>query len=297
MAGRLLFGDNVEAMKCIAPASVDLTYLDPPFATGRDFGAYDDRWPWDARAGEALVSLPMAAGKVINLAMFVPTPPPKAYLVKLAEQIVAARRVTRPNGTIVIHIDERCQHFVRLLAEVLVAPAIWSDTAIWRYRRWPTKARRLQRMHDVLIFFAPKKGRTFHTLYGLEDIADSTLKTFGRRKQRADFSQGKRRPGIEDVLTEGPPLSDVWEVGVIAPQGKERTGYPTQKPEALLERVIKSASNEGDTVLDPFSGSGTTLAVAERLNRNWIGIDSGAEAISTIERRLAVKAELVRGAA
>jgi DNA modification methylase len=91
---------------------------------------------------------------------------------------------------------------------------------------------------------------------------------------------------VEDVDTEGPPLSDVWDVGVIAAIGRERTGYPTQKPEALLERAIRSSTNEGDLVLDPFCGSGTALAVAERLGRRWLGIDVAPIAVELTKKRL-----------
>jgi site-specific DNA-methyltransferase (adenine-specific) len=143
-------------------------------------------------------------------------------------------------------------------------------------------------MHDVLLFYtrAPSTIHTFHTLYGYEDLAESTKKTFGTKKQRADFSAGHRKPGLTDEETLGPPLSDVWEIGVIAAKGKERLGYPTQKPEALLERIILAASNEGDLVLDPFCGSGTTLGVAERLGRKWIGIDRSMESRRTVEERM-----------
>jgi hypothetical protein len=123
-------------------------------------------------------------------------------------------------------------------------------------------------------------------LYGYEKLAESTLKTFGTKKQHADFSSGHRKPSTVEEESAGPPLSDVWEVGVIAPISKERLGYPTQKPEALLERVIKASSNEGDVVLDPFCGCGTAVAVAERLGRKWIGIDITHLAINLIKRRI-----------
>lgn len=293
-AGRLYHGDNVAVMASLDPASVQLTYLDPPFATGKNFGAYDDRWPWDARATRAERTLPKAAVALLDFNEALTSKAPRAYLARLGEQIKAARRVTSRDGTIVVHVDERYHHLIRSLAEVLVAPAVWINTVIWRYRRWPTKAKCFQKMHDVLMFFGPEdpKRRAFETLYGYEDLAESTLQSFGRKKQRADFSRGARRPGLDDHETLGPPLSDVWEVGLIAPSGKERRGYPTQKPEALLERVVRAWSAEGDLVLDAFTGSGTTLAVAERLKRRWIGIDSSAQAIATVERRLNVKAIL-----
>src|SRR5581483_7778057 len=96
---------------------------------------------------------------------------------------------------------------------------------------------------------------------------------FGDKKQVADFSSGRRKPSVREETTQGPPMSDVWEVSVIAPIGKERLGYPTQKPEALLERVIRASSDPGMTVLDPYCGSGTTLAVAAKLGRRYLGID------------------------
>jgi hypothetical protein len=127
---------------------------------------------------------------------------------------------------------------------------------------------------------------TFHSLYGYESLAESTRRTFGTQKQRADFSSGHRKPGTEHTETPGPPLSDVWEVGVIAAIGRERLGYPTQKPEALLERVILTASNAGDVVLDPFCGSGTAIAVAHKLGRRWIGMDITHLATSLVKHRL-----------
>jgi site-specific DNA-methyltransferase (adenine-specific) len=152
-------------------------------------------------------------------------------------------------------------------------------------------------MHDVLLFYtaSPDNQHTFHTLYGYEKLAPSTLKTFGTKKQRADFSSGHRKPGVEEEETQGPPLSDTWEVGVIAASGRERTGYPTQKPEALLERVLRASSNEGDLVLDPFCGCGTTLAVAHKLARRFIGIDAAPHAIDICRKRLASAAVEVRG--
>src|SRR5262249_17161107 len=120
-------------------------------------------------------------------------------------------------------------------------------------------------------------------------------KTFGTKKQRADFSSGHRKPSIEDKETDGPPLSDVWEVGIIAPISHERTGYPTQKPEKLLERIILASSEEGQVVLDPFRGCGTAIATAERPRRRWIGIDVTHLAINIIRERMKGAAFEVRG--
>jgi site-specific DNA-methyltransferase (adenine-specific) len=172
--------------------------------------------------------------------------------------------------------------------DAVFRPVNFRNEVIWRYRRWPTVARQHQKMHDVLLFYSkePQAERTFNVLYGYEQLAESTLKTFGTKKQRADFSSGHRKPGLEEEESKGPPLSDVWEVGIIPPSGKEHLGYPTQKPEKLLERVILGSSNEGDVVLDPFCGCGTAVAVAHRLKRRWMGIDITHLAINLIKRRL-----------
>jgi site-specific DNA-methyltransferase (adenine-specific) len=172
--------------------------------------------------------------------------------------------------------------------DAVLGPECFRNEVIWRYRRWPAKSRQFQKMHDVLLFYtkSPGGGHCFNTLYGYEELAASTKKTFGTRRQVADFSSGHRKPGKKDEESPGPPLSDVWDVGIVAPSGHERLGYPTQKPEALLSRIVLASSREGDLVLDPFCGSGTSIVVAERLGRRWIGIDAAYLAIWLVKQRL-----------
>jgi DNA modification methylase len=219
----------------------------------------------------------------------------------------------KATGSLYLHCDPTASHYLKVLLDSIFGPACFRNEVIWRYRRWPAKARRFQRMHDVLLFYAATPGnqQTFNVLYGYERLADSTLKTFGTRKQKADFTSGHRKPSVEDVQTAGPPLSDYWdlddidvkgtplsdswEVGIIAPIGRERTGYDTQKPERLLERVVRSSSNEGDVVLDPFCGCGTAIAVADQLKRKWIGIDVTHLAINIIRARMAGSTFDVKG--
>lgn len=142
-------------------------------------------------------------------------------------------------------------------------------------------------MHDVLLRWRkdPKVAPRWNQPY--EPLAASTLATWGTRKQLAVFKDGRRaRSSSTQEITAGVPMGDVWEIGVLAPIARERTGYPSQKPEALLERVVSALSNPGDVVLDPYAGSGTTLAVARRLGRGFIGIDAGPVAIATTLERL-----------
>ena len=141
-------------------------------------------------------------------------------------------------------------------------------------------------MHDVIFWYArsPDEEQAWTPMF--EPLAASTVETWGDKKQVADFSSGRRRPSQTDEATPGAPMSDVWEIGIVAPIAKERVGYPTQKPLALLERIVAAASRPGDLIVDLFAGSGTTLVAAEKLGRRWIGCDAGALAIHTAKKRL-----------
>jgi site-specific DNA-methyltransferase (adenine-specific) len=310
----LFHGDNLDVLRrSVADGSVDLVYLDPPFQSGRDYDvvfergsqnpgkrredraraqAFKDTWVWSQDAEASFAEVVRLGGRVAKtvdaLRSILGESDLLAYLSMMAPRLVELRRVLKPSGSLYLHCDPTASHYLKVLLDAVFGPGTFRNEIVWRYRRWPTKARRFQRMHDVLLFYTARSGaeHTFHTLYGYEKLADSTLKTFGTKKQRADFSSGHRKPGVEDTETQGPPLSDSWEIGVIAAIGKERTGYPTQKPEALLERVIRASSSEGDTVLDPFCGCGTTIAVADRLKRQWIGIDVAQVAIGIVRERM-----------
>jgi site-specific DNA-methyltransferase (adenine-specific) len=332
----LYYGDNLDVLRRhVKDASVDLVYLDPPFQSGKDYSlifetraaapatdrahatAFKDTWRWgheaEASYAEALDTKGPTAGTMRALRSILGESDVMAYLCMMAPRLVELRRVLKRTGSLYLHCDPTASHYLKVLLDGIFGPSCFKNEVIWRYRRWPAKARRFQRMHDVLLFYTASRERahTFNTLYGYERLADSTLKTFGTRKQRADFSSGHRKPGVEDVETQGPPLSDywdvdeelgrglplsdAWEIGVIAAIGRERTGYPTQKPEPLLERIIRSSSNEGDLVLDPFCGCGTAIAVAERLKRRWAGIDVTHLALNIVRERMKSSAFEVHG--
>ncbi len=305
--GALYLGDNLAVLReHVTDASVDLVYLDPPFNSNKAYSSaprraggpkilgFDDTWRWDARAETALHEV-IASGDRPKLGALLGAlrgvlgdGDLLAYLVMMTSRLVELHRVLAPTGALYLHCDPTASHYLKVVLDVVFGPGTFQNEVVWRYRRWPAKARRFQRMHDVLFYYAKsdRGEHTFETLYGYEKLAESTLKTFGTRKQLADFSSGHRKPSTTDEQTAGPPLSDVWEIGVIAPIGRERTGWPTQKPEALLERIVRASSRPGDVVLDPFCGSGTTLAVAHRLGRRFIGIDAAPLAIDTSKRRL-----------
>lgn len=275
----IIHGDNLAVMRGMGPASVDLVYLDPPFCTGRVFGegamSFDDRWSWSPELGRAAHTKTVAA----LFGLLGPTPL-MAYLAFMSQRLVELHRLLRETGTLYLHVDPTAGHYLKVLLDGIFGADRFRNEVVWRYRRWPTKSSCFQRMHDTILVYGRGPSPTFHTLYGYEELAESTKASFGTRKQN-------KATRITDCESQGPPLSDVWDVNRLAPIAKERTGYPTQKPERLLERVILASSNPGDTVLDPFCGSGTTLAVAERLGRKAIGIDQNPAAVSIASSRIA----------
>lgn len=274
----LLHGDNLLAMRALAErgARFTLAYLDPPFFTGRQHSrvkrgrdrdgrivrelrpAFDDRW-------ESL----------------------EDYLSALHDRVVAARELLAPNGCLVLHVDPKTSHYAKVLCDEVFGARAFASEIVWRYRRWPSRTPNFQRVHDVLLRYVrdPDEKPRFRQLY--EPLAPSTLATWGDRKQRAVVEDGRRaRSSRTEEATPGTPMGDVWDIGIVAPVARERTGYPTQKPEALLERLVEACTQPGDLVLDPYAGSGTTLAVCARLGRRVVGIDQSNEASRITRRRL-----------
>jgi len=255
-----------------------LVYLDPPFLTGRRHEHVDRKR--DPETGNVVRLLrPAFDDRWDGL---------HDYLRELGDRIALARELLAPNGCLVVHVDPKTSHYSKVLCDEIFGPESFASEIIWRYRRWPSKARNFQRVHDVLLRYVrdPEATPRFRQLY--EPLAASTLQTWGDRKQRAVVgSDGRRvRSSSTAEATPGTPMGDVWEIGIVAPVARERTGYPTQKPEALLERLIEACTDPDDLVLDPYSGSGTTVAVAARLGRRAVGIDASDEAIRVARKRL-----------
>ncbi|HEX9622556.1 MAG TPA: site-specific DNA-methyltransferase [Polyangiaceae bacterium] len=278
---RLIEGDNIAALAALREefrSSVTLAYLDPPFFTGREHerlirsrnpesgdierryeAAFDDRWSGLAE-----------------------------YLEALRDRVAATRDLLAPHGCLVLHVDPKTSHYAKVLCDEIFGPRCFASEIVWRYRRWPSKTRNFQRVHDVLLRYVrdPEQAPRFRQLY--EPLAPSTLVTWGDRKQRAvvDAQGRRRRSSRTSEPTPGTPLGDVWEIGIVAPVARERTGYPTQKPLALLQRLIEACTDPDDWVLDPYLGSGTTMSASGRLGRRSIGIDLNPEALSIARKRL-----------
>ena len=308
---RLYYGDNLTILRRYFPdESVDLIYLDPPFNSNTSYNvlfkepgtggeqsaaqitAFDDTWHWTAEIERAFQEIVESAPlEVVDLMLSLRRAVRKndilAYLTMMCIRLLELKRVLKETGSIYLHCDPTASHYLKIVLDAVFGKENFRNEIIWSYRRWPAKQENFQRMHDTILRYSKTEKVIWNQLF--EPLAKSTLKADGGNKilNVFDPDTGKRIRGKKTgEKSLGAPLRDVWEISVIAPTAKERVGYRTQKPEALLERIIKASSNEGDVVLDPFCGCGTAVAVAERLGRRWIGIDITHLAINLIKGRL-----------
>jgi len=288
-SNRLIYGDNLLAMAALLAGDettgtgsfrgkVDLIYIDPPFDSKADYRTKlqlpgSDVEQRSTIAEQHAYSDTWAKGTESYLEMIVP-------------RLVLMRELLADSGTIYVHLDWHVGHYVKLMIDEIFGKENFINEVIWRYRRWPTRTASYQRMHDVIFSYAKNRRseRTWNQQF--EELAPSTIQTWGTKKQVADFSQGYRKPSQTEEESAGALMSDVWDIGVIAPIAKERVNYSTQKPEKLLQRIIGGATNPGDLVADFFSGSGTTAAVAEKTGRRWITSDLGKPAVMITRKRL-----------
>ena len=265
---RLVWGDCLHVMRQLPSATIDLIYIDPPFFSGRN---YNILW---GDNNELRSFTDIWEGGM------------DGYLIWLNARLYEMKRLLKPTGSIYVHCDWHASHYIKVEMDKIFGHDSFQNEIVWRYRRWPSKQRRFQKMHDVILLYG-RQGRdmgTFNQLY--DDLAQSTKEIWGTKRQVADFSSGRRKPSQTDEETRGAPMSDVWEIGIMAPLSKERLGYPTQKPEALLERIIKASSDEDDVVADFFIGGGTTASVAQRLGRRFIACDQSRVAVAVTAERL-----------
>jgi site-specific DNA-methyltransferase (adenine-specific) len=302
MPGDLYYGDNLDVMRRhIASESVDLIYLDPPFNSDRTYNliykgsqaqerAFVDTWTWDDDAESAFRELTDRIPPGVHV------PPPLqemmralrvflrdhedmlAYLSMMAIRLVEMRRVLRKTGSIYAHCDPTASHYLKLILDTLFGPENFRREIIWRsgwVSGFKTRTTNWVRNHDTLLYYLRDRREAF---------------TFNKDLAYKPHQDGYKRRG-GGANPKGVAIDDVWdEVALYSPWIKsfstEKLGYMTQKPLALLERIISVSSNKGDLVLDPFCGCGTTVEAAELLGRKWVGIDVAIRAIEIIKDRL-----------
>lgn len=309
----LYYGDNLEILRNHIPDdSIDLIYLDPPFnskatynilfkePTGElsqaQIAAFEDTWHWGDESEltfEQIVSL--APANVVEMMTafrkFIHENDMMAYLVMMCIRLLELKRVLKGTGSIYLHCDPTASHYLKLLMDAIFGARNFQNEIVWHYTVGGKSQRRFARKHNIILFYTKSEDFTFNgkavgipRKTGTQSFGGKIgVDEQGRRYQDKRTKEGKY---YRYYLDEGKVPEDVWLLESIQSQDKERLGYPTQKPEILLERIVKASSNEGDIVLDPFCGCGTTLVAAHRLKRKWIGIDITHLAISAMKWRL-----------
>ncbi len=280
---KLIWGDNLLVMGSLLEkfaGKIDLIYIDPPFATGADFS-------FTAHVGEGNTNVAKEQS-IIEEKAYRDTwgRGLSSFLDMMTDRLHLLRDLLSPRGSIFVHLDPNTSFLVRQVMDEIFGSDCFCNHIVWSYKRWPGTQNVFQRMHDDILFYRKthKSGEhVFNKEY--EEVSESYLKRFGGKTQVLDPKTGTRKITI-DKPTKGLAVRDVWNISIVAGVSRERTGYPTQKPEALLDRIISTCTDSGDLVADFFCGSGTSLAVAERLNRRWIGCDLGRWGVHVSRKRL-----------
>jgi len=297
-----------------------LCYIDPPFNSNKKYfqiynnirgrgkqdkaqaQAFVDTWDWDSAAEKGFSQITtnfegrftrQAIELIRGLETILSKSDLLAYLVSMTLRITEIFRVLKPTGSFYLHCDTTASHYLKLILDAIFCGqgGDFTNEIIWSYKRYTATSNRFQRLHDTIFYYSKSDETKFNIIR--DEYGEKSGKADSHYKQDEDgkWFRWQKRAGKEPykifLSLEGRRVGDVWDIPIINASAKERMGYPTQKPEALLERVIEASSNEGDLVLDAYCGCGTTVAVAERLKRNWIGIDITYHSIGLILKRMA----------
>ena len=281
---KLIWGDNALVMGSLLEkfaGKIDLIYIDPPFATGADFS-------YIAEVGEGGLEIEKAQSLIEEKA-YRDTwgQGSSSFLQMLADRIRLMRDLLSENGSLYVHLDWRLASAARLMIDEIFGADAFQREIVWYFDNvsgYKSIANNWIRDHESILWYTKSDTYTFNKVYGEYppgyENKFSNVDAQGRRFMK----RGGRRQYLDEL--KGKPLGDVWRIPFINNMADERVGYPTQKPEALLNRIVAASSNEGDLVADFFIGSGTTLAVAEKLGRRWIGCDLGRWGIHVTRKRL-----------
>ena len=281
--------------------TVDLIATDPPFNKGRDFHAtpdsladgasFQDRWRWEDEHQQWVNEIADAGwddvAYAVEIARTAHSDDMGAFLSFIAIRLLEMKRVLKPTGSIYLHCDQTANAYLRTLMDAVFGKDNLRNEIVWCYPPTGRAPKRgFHKKHDTILYYADKETGAWNPPYG--EMSESTLKAYssvdadGRRYSKAhggitylDEVPGRPIPSWWDDIGHGSHMSN-----------KEKVGYPTQKPLALYERIIEASTNRGDIVLDPFAGCATTCVAAERLGRQWVGIDLWDKAHDVVLERL-----------
>lgn len=319
MENVLYYGDNLNILReYIKDESVDLIYLDPPFNSNQNYNVifdeedgsssnaqiqvFTDTWHWNKISEDLLRDISEnenTPSKVIELLegleIFLGKNQLYTYLVMMAPRLLELYRVLKPSGSIYLHCDPTASHYLKLLMDAIFDIKYFQREIIWSIETssgFKSRANNWIRGHDSILFYSKKEISIFNKQFF--DLSEKTIKRYDKvdengKRFKIYYDKDRLERKVYLDTSKGRPMTDVWS-DIIGFQTVNNTGeylnYPTQKPESLLERIIKASSNEGNIVLDPFCGCGTTITVAEKLKRKWIGIDITHLAIALMKSRL-----------
>ena len=293
-------GDNLDILRGMNSGCVDLIYLDPPFNSNRTYAApvgskaagaaFKDSWhlseldeAWLGLIADqhpAVYQLLTAAGLTAGKRM-------QAYLCMMAVRLLEMHRVLKPTGSLYLHCDSTANAYLRALLDAIFGADSFRNEIAWCYTGPANTRRWFPRKHDTVLFYAKSNAATFNrdavrVPYKSESFTMGGSNSLAKKaKGRVDYTSGR-----EAYLRKGKVVEDYWGDIPALSVSRERVGYPTQKPLALLERIVAASSNPGDMVLDPFAGCATACVAAEKLGRQWVGIDLSAKAVGLVNIRL-----------
>lgn len=254
MMNKLYQGDNLEIMQEMESESVDLIATDPPFNTNKNWIQFDDRWGG------------------LN-----------QYLDFMKPRLIECHRVLKDTGSLYLHCDPTASHYLKVMLDTVFGIKQFRNEIVWCYTgRSPHQTRHFNKKHDTILCHS----KSDRWKYNIEDIRIPHTAQFNGDKSW--LKDGENMADMRKrIMSKGKNPETWWaDIARSACSSIEHLEYPTQKPIALYQRMIKASSNRGDVVLDPFCGSGTTLDAAQSLDRQWIGIDENPHAIQITEQRL-----------
>jgi len=288
--------DNIEVLHGMNSDSVDLIYLDPPFNSKRLYSApigskaagvaFKDTWTWnDVNEAylEKMVSDYPSIVKLIETAQIYDSGM-AAYITYMAQRIIEMYRILKSTGSLYLHCDPTASHYLKIMLDGVFGENRFVNEIIWHYTSGGAGKKWFARKHDTILLYS-KTDKYYFSQQKYKRFLDKSKGYDPRIEYFKDEETGRDyRLNI---------MPDVWtDIGIISPNGFERLGYPTQKPLKLLERIILSSSKEGDIVLDPFCGCATACVAAQKLQRQWLGIDIEEKATEILIERLSDDAGL-----
>ena len=287
-------GDCLDVMRGMNSASVDLIYLDPPFNSKANYAApigskaagaaFKDTWTLSDVDVEWINLIEAKHAALYRVLLAAITSSDKSYLAYMAARLLELRRVLKPTGSLYLHCDPTMSHYLKIVMDAVFGRRHFKNEIVWSYQRWTGGTRHFQRMHDVIFLFGRSEESRFNQILEPHSPKGRHRHKGKNRTTTVNADGALAQTYVSDSGMKA--MRDVWEISYLNANAKERLGYPTQKPLAVLDRIINASSNPGDTVLDPFCGCATACIAAQKLHRQWVGIDISPKAAELVRQRM-----------